>query len=135
MNPKTAKDAQAGAPEAPEEAAGAVVADPGEQSELEGEGQDDDASSDSDSDSDEESEETSDEESEDEDEVHWIGIELKDSDGNPVPGEDYLIKLPDGTKVSGWLDDEGKAKVENITQGGNAEVSFPRRHKDDVQRK
>jgi hypothetical protein len=67
--------------------------------------------------------------------THWIGIELKDDDGNPIPGEEYQVKLPDGSIKSGRLDDQGKARVENIPEGGTAEVIFPRIHENDVSQK
>ncbi len=63
---------------------------------------------------------------------HWLGIELKDDEGNPIPGEEYKVKLPDGTIKSGRLDDLGKAMVENVPEGGTAEVFFPRIHENDV---
>jgi transposase len=35
---------------------------------------------------------------------HWIEIELVDEAGNPVPGEQYNVTLPDGSVASGTLD-------------------------------
>jgi len=56
---------------------------------------------------------------------HWIEIELVDEDGNPVPGEEYQITLPDGTTVaSGTLDGKGKARVDGIDPG-TCKVTFP----------
>lgn len=60
---------------------------------------------------------------------HWIGIELKDKEGKPVPRELYEIKAPDGRVIRGRLDKEGKAVVKGVT-AGNHEVTFPRRDKD-----
>jgi type VI secretion system secreted protein VgrG len=58
--------------------------------------------------------------------THWIEIELLDSDGNPVPGEEYRITLPDGSTVaSGTLDGKGKARVEAI-DAGSCQVTFPK---------
>jgi hypothetical protein len=71
------------------------------------------------------------EEESQEQESHWIGIELKDSAGNPVPEEQYRVKLPDGSIRTGYLDEEGKAKEEGIPETGQAEINFPRIHGDD----
>lgn len=57
-------------------------------------------------------------------ETHSVMIELLDLDGNPVPGEPYRIKLPDGTVVTGKLDDKGKAHVTGIEQPGTCQVCF-----------
>lgn len=60
-------------------------------------------------------------------ETHWIEIELvEEGSNNPVPGEEYCIKLPDGSEVRGTTDEEGKAKVELLESAGQAKVSFPR---------
>jgi len=66
-----------------------------------------------------------------EQQTHWISVELKDSAGNPVPGEQYRVKLPDGSIRTGYLDDEGKAKEEGIPDSGQAEINFPRLHGED----
>ena len=57
----------------------------------------------------------------------WIEIELLDPSGEPVPGEPYVIELPDGTVSSGILDSRGMARVDGIDPG-TCKVSFPRRH-------
>jgi hypothetical protein len=54
-------------------------------------------------------------------------IELIDAEGNPVPGEPFRIKLPDGTVRTLTLDDEGKAHVTGIEQPGTCEVCFYKR--------
>lgn len=59
--------------------------------------------------------------------VSWIEIKLLDEDNLPVPGERYVVTLPDGKVVaSGTLDSEGFARVDNIDPG-NCKVSFPNR--------
>ncbi|HWY56583.1 MAG TPA: type VI secretion system tip protein TssI/VgrG [Terriglobales bacterium] len=54
---------------------------------------------------------------------HWIEIELVDEEGNPVPGEQYSITLPDGSVASGTLDGNGKARVDGIDPG-SCKVTF-----------
>jgi type VI secretion system secreted protein VgrG len=54
----------------------------------------------------------------------WIEIELVNKDGDPVPGEKYSIKLPDGSVAEGTLDDHGKARVDGIDPG-SCQVTFP----------
>ena len=54
----------------------------------------------------------------------FIKIELKDDIGDPVPGERYRIKLPDGSIREGSLDANGRASVDGIDPG-TAQVSFP----------
>jgi type VI secretion system secreted protein VgrG len=59
----------------------------------------------------------------------WIEIELKDEQGNPVPGERYAVKLPDGTTTKGSLDEKGFARIDGIDPG-NCEITFPELDKD-----
>ncbi len=56
--------------------------------------------------------------------THWIEIQLVDQDEKPVPGEVYLITLPDGTAQPGTLDDKGLARVDGIDPG-TCKVTFP----------
>lgn len=71
------------------------------------------------------------EEEQTEQEDHWIGLELKDVAGNPIPDERYRVKLPDGSVRTGYTDPEGKAKETGIPDPGQAEINFPRLHGDD----
>ena len=59
--------------------------------------------------------------------LHYVAIELQDKEGNPVPGEAYEVKLPDGSTRRGRLDDEGKARIDDIP-GGKCEITFTRIH-------
>ncbi len=68
------------------------------------------------------------------DKKHWIAIELVDEDGKPVPGENYKIKLPDGTEIEDSLDDKGRAKISGI-DAGSCKVSFPNRDAKDWKKK
>ncbi len=57
----------------------------------------------------------------------WIEIHLEDEDGNHVPNEEYKIVVPDGTEITGTLDENGFARVDGIDPG-QCKVSFPRLH-------
>lgn len=57
--------------------------------------------------------------------VHWIEILLSGEDGNPVPWEAYAVELPDGELVTGYLDGNGRARIENIATAGECQVRFP----------
>ncbi|PRP90835.1 hypothetical protein ENSA5_60850 [Enhygromyxa salina] len=57
-------------------------------------------------------------------ETHSVMIELIDAEGNPVPGEPFRIKLPDGVVKQSTLDAEGKAHITGIVQPGTCEVCF-----------
>ena len=75
---------------------------------------------------------TQEEEDEEEDEEsHWVSIELKDEDDNPVVDEPFEIKLPDGSVRRGRTDEEGKARFEDLAATGECEVRFPRLDGDD----
>ena len=54
----------------------------------------------------------------------FIALQLVDQDGKPVPGERYVIKLPDGTPKEGKLDDQGKARLDGIDPG-TCKITFP----------
>jgi hypothetical protein len=54
----------------------------------------------------------------------WIEINLRDMEGQPVPGKKYRIKLPDGVVEEGTLDEFGHAERYGIMEG-TCQVSFP----------
>ena len=60
----------------------------------------------------------------DEEGKHWINIELKDDEGKPMPFEDYIIYLPDGTVAEGTLDENGRAR-ERLDKPGTCHIIFP----------
>ena len=64
--------------------------------------------------------------------VHWIEIELLDQDGSPVPYEEYTIKTPGNPPVTGLLDEQGFARIENIQDPAECEVTFPNLDRDAV---
>lgn len=57
--------------------------------------------------------------------LHYVEIELLGADDEPMAGEAYKLKLPDGRELSGSLDSRGRALVEDIAKPGTCEVSFP----------
>lgn len=54
----------------------------------------------------------------------WIEIQLVDEEGNPVAGEKYSVKCPDGTLWESTTDEKGVGRVENIDPG-SCEIGFP----------
>lgn len=50
-------------------------------------------------------------------------IKLADQDGNPVPGERFVVTLGDGTERSGVLDENGEAVLPDVE--GSAKIAFP----------
>lgn len=59
----------------------------------------------------------------------WIEIELTDMEGNPMPGERYWIKLPDGRIREGALDKHGRAYFGDLDPG-QCEIRWPDRDGD-----
>lgn len=59
----------------------------------------------------------------------WIEIELLDMEGNPMPGEPYRVKLPDGTERRGTLDAQGRAYFGQLDPG-QAEIIWEARDGD-----
>lgn len=59
------------------------------------------------------------------DKKSWIEVELLDQQGNPVPNEEYLVELPDGSTVDGNLDDKGLVRIDGIDPG-TCKITFPK---------
>lgn len=57
--------------------------------------------------------------------THWIEIRLIGEDDQPVPWEEYVVELPDGTKVPGYLGADGLATLRRLPSGGICKVCFP----------
>lgn len=55
---------------------------------------------------------------------HWVEVELLDKAGKPVPNEKYRVTAPDGTESEGYLDSQGRARVDGIDLG-NCKITFP----------
>jgi N-acetylmuramoyl-L-alanine amidase len=56
---------------------------------------------------------------------HWISIELVDEAEQPVVGERYRLRLPDGREVRGALDVRGQARITGLKDPGSCEIAFP----------
>ncbi|MCC6873265.1 MAG: type VI secretion system tip protein VgrG [Sandaracinaceae bacterium] len=54
----------------------------------------------------------------------WIEVQLVGADGSPVSGEDYVMRLPDGTERRGQTNGAGIARESGVP-GGIALVTFP----------
>lgn len=54
----------------------------------------------------------------------WVGINLTDSSGAPLPDKKYILHMPDGSTRDGTLDDSGYAREENVPPGPLS-VEFP----------
>jgi hypothetical protein len=57
--------------------------------------------------------------------THWIEIELVGEDNQPLPFIEYRVKLPEGKVANGYLDRNGFARLDGITQPGTCLVCFP----------
>lgn len=54
----------------------------------------------------------------------WIEVRLVGADGSPIAGEDYVMRLPDGTERRGQTNGAGIARQSGVP-GGIALVTFP----------
>lgn len=61
---------------------------------------------------------------------YWLEIELLGEDDKGIPYEAYVVHLPDGQEVAGYLDEAGLARLDGIAVEGNCQVSFPDRDQD-----
>ena len=53
----------------------------------------------------------------------WLEIALTDDNGRPLPGEKFTLDLPDGSQLEGYLDGQGRARIENLDPG-DATLAF-----------
>ena len=54
----------------------------------------------------------------------WIEIKLKNQSGIPIPDEDYVLTLPDGSQIKGKVDELGNA-IEKDIPPGVCKIDFP----------
>ena len=47
----------------------------------------------------------------------WVELEVVDAGGNPLANAEYKVVCPDGTEMTGNLNGDGKALIENIPPG------------------
>ena len=64
-----------------------------------------------------------------EEDTSWIEIKLVDEADEPVAGERFKIKLPNGRFARGSLDENGFARIERIPSG-NCQIMFIRLDKE-----
>ena len=57
--------------------------------------------------------------------THFLEIEVRDEDGEPVAGEEFRVVLPNGEAVRGFLDGNGFQRFGPIEDAGQCQVSFP----------
>ena len=57
----------------------------------------------------------------------WVEVRLIDEDDEPVAGAYYKVQLPDGSIMTGNLDEDGKVRFDSIVPG-TCKVSFPEIH-------
>jgi hypothetical protein len=58
----------------------------------------------------------------------WVEIQLLDLEGLPMAGERYEATLPDGSTRKGELDDQGIARLEDVSPPGTCHWRFPDLH-------
>jgi hypothetical protein len=54
----------------------------------------------------------------------FIGIRLKDQNGDPISKSRIRVKLPDGSTREGATNEDGELEITGFTQDGNAEITF-----------
>jgi hypothetical protein len=60
----------------------------------------------------------------------YLELEMVDGNGAPLAGRDYTLHLPDGSTRDGTLDDQGRAREEDIPPGRTT-VEVPEQEEDD----
>jgi outer membrane protein OmpA-like peptidoglycan-associated protein len=54
----------------------------------------------------------------------FIGIRLKDQNGDPIAASRIRVKLPDGSTKEGATNDQGEVEINGFTQDGSADITF-----------
>jgi hypothetical protein len=63
-------------------------------------------------------------------ETYWVEIALIGEDGQPIPGEEFVVELPGGKRETGVLDGNGLARFSELPTSGTCKVSFPQLDRD-----
>lgn len=61
----------------------------------------------------------------------WVDLTVTDDLGEPLKNERYELTLPDGSKRSGRLDDQGRLKLDGLKPGALGRIRFPDLEGDD----
>ena len=56
---------------------------------------------------------------------HWLEIELLGEDDGPIPWEEYLVELPSGQLIRGYLDEQGIGRLDRLQEVGVCRICFP----------
>jgi hypothetical protein len=56
---------------------------------------------------------------------YWVEIELVGEDDQPIPWEEYVVVLPEGKEVPGFLDGDGYARLDGLLKSGTCQIRFP----------
>jgi hypothetical protein len=124
VNPKSGQAGSAVEPAVPKQPEEADVADPGEVSELRAQQRQAESGKYGSQPAPAFKPGGAEEGEEAQEDVSWIEIELVGEDGEPIPGERYRVKLPDGSVDKGTLDHNGWARVAGFAEG-QCTISFP----------
>ena len=56
--------------------------------------------------------------------THFVGFQLNDDAGKPLPGVAYEVTLPDQSVASGTTDEKGEVMITNLDPG-DCQITFP----------
>jgi hypothetical protein len=62
--------------------------------------------------------------------VYWLEIEMMGEDDEPIPFTEYQVVTPGGKPIKGYLDNQGWARLDGLTDSGSCQISFPQLDKD-----
>ena len=61
----------------------------------------------------------------------WVDILLVDAAGEPIPNEEFRLTLPDGTVITGKVDENGLGGVDGVVKGEGT-LEFPNLNQPDA---
>lgn len=62
--------------------------------------------------------------------TYWVELELVGEDDQPIPWEEYVVVLPEGKEVPGFLDEDGFARLDGLLSSGTCLIRFPNLDRD-----